>query len=71
MNYYMKSDDIRESNTFTHNHNCLMGTITFEIHHITPTSLRNTLATIYESILILLASCSLNIFLLNKTCIGK
>ena len=39
---------------FTHNHNCLMGTITFEVHHITPTSPRNTLTIIFKSILIFL-----------------
>ena len=46
----MKSNDKRESNTSTHNHNCLMGTITFEVHHITLTSPRNTLTTIFKSI---------------------
>ena len=39
---------------FTHNHNRLMGTITFEVHYITPTSSRNTLTTIFKSILIFL-----------------
>ena len=29
-----------------------MGIITFEVHHITPTSPRNTLATIFKNILI-------------------
>ena len=47
--------DMRKSNTLTHNHNCLMGTITFEVHPITPTSPRNTLATIFKSILIFFA----------------
>ena len=62
-----KCDDIRESNTSIHNHNCLMGTITFEVHHITPTSPRNTLATIYKSILILFAfSYSLHFFQHNE-----
>ena len=42
-------------NTLTHNHNCLMGTITFEIHLITPTSPRNTLATIFLKHLIIFA----------------
>ena len=51
----MKIWDMRKSNTLTHNHNCLMGTITFEVHLITPTSPRNTLATIFKSILILFA----------------
>ena len=32
-----------------------MGTITFEVHPITPTSPKNTLATIFKSILILFA----------------
>ena len=58
-----ENNDIRESRIVTHNHNCLMGTITIEIHHITPTSPRNTLATIYKSILILFAfSYSLHFF---------
>lgn len=42
---------MRKSNTLTHNYNYLMETITFEVHHITPTSLRNMLATIFKSIL--------------------
>ena len=46
---------MRKSNTLTHNHNCLIGTITFEIHHITPTSPKNTLKTIFKSNLILFA----------------
>ena len=50
-----EDNDIRESNISTHNHNCLMGTITFEVHHITLTSPRNMLATIFKSILILFA----------------
>ena len=45
----MKSIDIRGSNTFTHNHNYLVGIITFEVHHITPTFLRNKLATILKA----------------------
>ena len=44
---------MRKSNALTHNHNCLMGTITFEVYHITPISPRNMLATIFKSILIL------------------
>ena len=47
--------DIRKSNTFTNNHNCLIGTITFKVHLITPTSPKNMLATIFKSILILFA----------------
>ena len=53
MSHFMKSSDIRESNTTTHNHNYLMGTITFKVHYITPTSPRNTLAVIFKSILFL------------------
>ena len=44
---------IWENQFNSHNHNCLMGTITFEVHPITPTSPRNMLATIFKSILIL------------------
>ena len=33
----------------THNHNYLMGTTTFELHNITPTSPKNTLATILKA----------------------
>ena len=44
-----ESNDIVGSNTFSHNHNCLMGAITFEVHHITLTSPRNTLATILKA----------------------
>ena len=51
----MTTWDMRKSNTLTHNHNCLMGTITFEVRSITLTSPRNTLATIFKSILILFA----------------
>ena len=40
---------MRKSNTLTYNHNCLMGAITFEVHLITLTSPRNTLATILEA----------------------
>ena len=39
---------MRKSNTLTHNHNYLMGTITFDIQPITPTSPRNTLAIILK-----------------------
>ena len=53
---------MRKSHTLTHNHNCLMGTITFELHLITPTSPRNTLATIFKSILVLFAFDFLCIF---------
>ena len=60
--HYMKSNDIKESNTSIHNHNYLMGTITFEVHHITSTSPENTLATIFKSILILFAFHVLCIF---------
>ena len=65
----MNNNDIGGSNTFTHNHNCLMGTTTFKVHHITLTSPKNTLATIFESILIFFFffcfTYSLNIFLLS------
>ena len=57
-----ENDDIRESRTFIHNHNSLMETITFEVYHITSTSSRNTLATIFESILIFFAFHVLCIF---------
>ena len=40
---------MRKSNTFTHNHNCLMVTITFKVYPITPISPRNTLATIFKA----------------------
>ena len=66
-----KDNDIRESNTSTHNHNCLMGTITFEVHFLTPTSPRNTLATIFKSILIIFSFVFLCIFFfLNISCMG-
>ena len=42
-----------KSNTLIYIHNYLMGTITFKVHPITPTSPRNTLAIIFKSILIL------------------
>ena len=58
----MKSNDIVDSNTFAHNHNYLMGTITFEVHNMTPTSPRNTLATILKCILILFTFHVLCIF---------
>ena len=45
----MTSNDIGGSNTIIHNHNYFLGTITFEVHHIIPTSPRNTLATILKS----------------------
>ena len=65
-----KDNITRESKTLTHNHNRLMGIITFEIHLITPTSPRNTLAIIFKSILIFfvfsfLLITSLQIFLLS------
>ena len=49
--------------SLTHIHNYLMGTITFEVHPITPTSPGNTLATIFKNMLILLAFDFLCIFL--------
>ena len=45
----MKANDIGGTNTFTHNHNCLMRTTTFDLHHVTPTSPRNMLATILKA----------------------
>ena len=45
----MKIWDMRKTNTLTHNHNYLMGTITFEVHHIILTSPRNMLATILKA----------------------
>ena len=47
--HYMTSNDIGGSNTITHNHNYLMGTISFEVHHITLISPRNTLSTILKA----------------------
>ena len=62
---------MRKSNTLTHNHNCLKGIITFEVHPITPTSPRNMLATICKSILILFAFDFLYIFFfLSIACMG-
>ena len=44
-----------------------MGTITFKVHPITPTSPRNTLGNIFKSILILFAfDFSLHIFLFEQ-----
>ena len=66
--------DIRKTNTLTHNYNYLMGTITFEIHPITPTSSRNMLAIIFKSILILssffFSFFFLHIFFLNISCMA-
>ena len=45
----MKFNDIRGSNTFTHNHNHLIETITFEVRQITPISPKNTLVTILKA----------------------
>ena len=41
--------EMRKSITFTHNHNCLMGTITFEVHHMTLTSPKNTFTIILKA----------------------
>ena len=38
--YVMTIWDMRKSLLLTHNYNCLMGTITFEVHPTTPTSSR-------------------------------
>ena len=62
--------DIRKSNTLTHNHNYLMGTITFMVHHITPTSPRNTYTTISKAFWFFLLLYSLHIFFLNISCMG-
>jgi len=48
VHHYMKSNDIGGSSTFTYNHNYLMETITFKVHHITRTSPRNTLVTMLK-----------------------
>ena len=62
---------MRKSNTLTHNHNYLMGTIIFEVHPITLTSPRNTLGTIFKSILIFFAFDFLFIFFfLSISCMG-
>ena len=41
--------DMKTSNTLIHNHNCLMGTITFKVHHITLTSPTNMLTIILKA----------------------
>ena len=41
--------DMRTSNTLTHNHNCLIGIVTFKVHHITLSSPRNTLIIILKA----------------------
>ena len=49
-----------------------MGTITFKVHPITPTSPRNTLGNIFKSILILFAfDFSLHIFLFEYSMCGN
>ena len=53
VSYIMTIWDMRKSNILTHNHNYLMETITLEVYHNTPTSPRNTLTTIFKSILII------------------
>ena len=66
-------DDLRyEKINLTHNnHNCLMGTITFKVHPITPTSPRRHAFNHIQSILILFSFFSLHIFLLlSKSCMG-
>ena len=45
---------MRKSLKLTHNHNYLMGTITFEVHPITLISPRNTLAIVYKDFLFFL-----------------
>ena len=49
VSYIMMIWDMGTSNTLTHNHNCLMGTITFEVYHITFTSPRNMLTIILKA----------------------
>ena len=58
---------MRKSNTLTHNHNYLMGTITFDIQPITPTSPRNTLAIILKEFGFFLLQFSLHIFLFEHS----
>ena len=41
--------DMRKSLQLTHNHNCLMGSITFEVHPITSHLVEDTLAIIYKA----------------------
>ena len=48
------NNDIGESRTLTHNHNPLIGIITFKVHHITLTSPKNTLITILKAFLLFL-----------------
>ena len=65
-------DDLRykKTITLTHNHNYMMGTITFKIHPITPISSRNMLAIIFKSIFILFFFF-LHIFFLNISCMAS
>ena len=58
---------MRKSNTLIYNHNCLMRTITFEVHLITPTSPRNTLVIIFKSILILFTFIFFAYFLFERS----
>ena len=55
--------DMRKSILLTHIYNCLMETITFEVHPITPTSPRNMLTTIFKSIWFLLLLLLLLLYL--------
>ena len=41
--------DMKTSNTLIHNHNYLMGTITFKVHHITLTSPKNMLTIVLKA----------------------
>ena len=54
--------NMRKSFYLTHNHNCLMGTITFEVHPITPTSPSIHSCNHIKSILIFLPFIFLCIF---------
>ena len=70
VSYIMMIWDMGTSNTLTHNHNYLMETITLEVHHNTPTSPRNTLTTIFKSILILFSFIFFVYFLFEHTMHG-
>ena len=55
--------EMKKSKTLTHNHNCLMETISFEVHHITLTSPTNMLTIILKAVWFFLLLFSLYIFL--------
>ena len=62
--------DMKTSNTLIHNYKCLMGTITFVVHHITPTSPKNMLTIILKAFWFFFLLYSLHIFFLNISCMG-